>query len=284
MSPINPTSLFHFTEELKTLKLILRNGLRFSFCIETYPGTLSPAKNGDVFDAMERLCFNKVKVAIPMICFCDIPLSRIWDHLPKFGHYGIGLNKQKMCCDYNFKGILELNPLMYIYSDSPTSPLNDLCSAISEQTNDKDKESLKRILGFCKPYDNRHIYPSHDEKYRCFYDEREWRLLYPDKQDSIIGWLYSYKNSDIEKAKDKHNEELHQSDFAYMHLWGKTKSQFPYDFINHIIVNQENEIPEIAEFILDETNPIFGLSKVTRGDRATICSKVTSLERIKNDY
>ena len=284
MTPINPTSLFHFTSDLEVLKQILRNGLRFSFCIETFPGALAPQKSDDICDVLHQICNKKVQVAIPMICFCDIPLSRIGCHIKKYGQYGIGLNKQKIRRGYNFKGSFELNPLMYICSESLTSPLNELCSIIGRMENNKDKTTLLRLLGFCKFYDNHHMSEIHGDTYKCFYDEREWRMVYPDNADSGTAWMYSYEISDFTNAVRTRNEEFHKSHVAFMPLWGECKSKFPTDFITHIIVDRENEIPVIIKFIQDECNSIFGISDMPKEDRAMLCSKVTSLERIDNDY
>ena len=37
---INASSLFHYTKELSTLKLILQNGVRYSYAFEKYPKSL----------------------------------------------------------------------------------------------------------------------------------------------------------------------------------------------------------------------------------------------------
>ena len=37
MNNINASSLFHFTKKFDTLKLIIKNGLRYSYAYEKYP-------------------------------------------------------------------------------------------------------------------------------------------------------------------------------------------------------------------------------------------------------
>eukprot|EP01034_Spumella_vulgaris_P011525 gene11525-14663_t len=45
--------------------------------------------------------------AFPMVCFCDIPLSRIDEHVGFYGSYGLGLSREW--------GIRAgLNPVQYI--------------------------------------------------------------------------------------------------------------------------------------------------------------------------
>jgi len=54
----------------------------------------------------------KTNVAIPMICFCDIPLLRIEDHCKKYGKFAIGLNKELISDLYNNL----INPIWYLNS------------------------------------------------------------------------------------------------------------------------------------------------------------------------
>ena len=77
MSPKSHT-LFHFTDKIETLKLILMNGFWPRFCLED----VSWLKYPD-FDF----------IAYPMVCFCDIPLSRVNEHVSFYGEYGLGLTK-----------------------------------------------------------------------------------------------------------------------------------------------------------------------------------------------
>lgn len=89
MSYSNSSSLFHFTRNLKTLKSIIKNGLRFSYAIEKIPsGSFDDyPTNGD----KPEFIYNEV--AIPMVSFCDIPLMRTSQHSKKYGKYVIGLDK-----------------------------------------------------------------------------------------------------------------------------------------------------------------------------------------------
>src|ERR1017187_10890632 len=51
--------------------------------------------------------------ALPMTCFCDIPLSQIADHISFYGDYGIGMSKKWGLT----KG---LNPILYVNKGSST--------------------------------------------------------------------------------------------------------------------------------------------------------------------
>ena len=77
---ISANTLFHFTKKLDTLRNILMSKFYPRLCLES--------------------CFldstNK-KWAIPMVCFCDIPLSNIDQHTQKYGNYAIGIKKSWAC-------------------------------------------------------------------------------------------------------------------------------------------------------------------------------------------
>ena len=76
MPSISSNSLFHFTSKDSLLK-ILESSFRPSYSRET-------------------LYFNdsEIRVLVPMICFCDIPLSQINNHIATYGEYGIGMSKE----------------------------------------------------------------------------------------------------------------------------------------------------------------------------------------------
>src|SRR5438552_2629153 len=73
-------TLFHFTG-VRALKGILRNGF--------YP----KYRKENLSVATPRI--SKYKNAyVPMVCFCDLPLSRIRQHIDFYGEYGIGMRKE----------------------------------------------------------------------------------------------------------------------------------------------------------------------------------------------
>lgn len=287
MSKITPTSLFHFTKEKEVLKSILREGLRFSYSKEEFPGCLRPVNTEVEFDGIAR-CMEKMYVAIPMICFCDIPLSRVSEHVGKYGKYGVAFDKIKMARDYNFKGFYELSPISYYYSDSLVSPLNGLCASISSLSpSDKGKYDLLRLLGFSKPYDNYHESKFRNKPYNCFYDEREWRLVLSNNMGCSYPWLFSHEFGNFDEVLEQKNTEFHSVEAAYLGVWRRDKQSIGeclYNFITHIIVEKECEIPEFAEYIMDSHNKIMGVDALHKSDRALLCSRLTSLERINNDF
>ena len=92
LNNINASSLFHFTRRFDTLQSIVKNGLRYSYAYEKYsPEVMSIIGQNS---ALEGLKENDNGVAIPMISFCDIPITRASVHMDKYGEYAIGFDKK----------------------------------------------------------------------------------------------------------------------------------------------------------------------------------------------
>ena len=73
---VNSSSLFHFTRDFETLKQILAEGLRFSYCYEPF-GEIVAKQGWDIVLKVGATTINCKGIAIPMICFCDIPAVTI---------------------------------------------------------------------------------------------------------------------------------------------------------------------------------------------------------------
>ena len=73
------TTLFHYTNTWKKILSILENGLYFSYSYD---------KLGCVF------------CALPMISFCDIPLSRNFEHTVRYGKFAVGISKDALLNKY----------------------------------------------------------------------------------------------------------------------------------------------------------------------------------------
>ena len=73
---ISANTLFHFTRDMDTLLSILRSKFYPRLCLEQ---KIVPTLD--------------LRLAIPMVCFCDIPLSQISEHTEMYGEYAIGIKK-----------------------------------------------------------------------------------------------------------------------------------------------------------------------------------------------
>src|ERR1044072_4036723 len=87
---LSSNTLFHFTNNAENLMSILSSGFKPRFCLEQF-GTM------DLFltESEKEIVTNKElnEEAIPISCFCDLPMSHISSHLEFYGAYGIGLTK-----------------------------------------------------------------------------------------------------------------------------------------------------------------------------------------------
>lgn len=109
IKPISATSLFHYTSgRLPAIKGILETSFRVSYIKETNPQIIGHFGNSGRLSMvfMPRnagVNYPGVRYQhIPMVCFCDIRLSTVTDHLYTYGFdagdttnraYDIGLTK-----------------------------------------------------------------------------------------------------------------------------------------------------------------------------------------------
>lgn len=244
---LSPSTLFHFTKK-KGLKGILTNNFRLNYCFEK-------------LDHIEK----QIKLAIPMVSFCDIKISEIVDHAKKYGYYGLGLSKEWAL----EKG---LNPVIYLNRSSNFS--KGLITTVRKIVEEKKVDLLPAenffniadILRYSKFYEgelNRKgkVHP----KYR-FADEREWRYV-PKISDDLTNWLTVKDYNDPEKkrvANDKlKNERL----------------EFSPDQIMYIIVKDDKEIEEVVKHIKKIKGNKYSDNQITR-----LNTRILSFERIKGDF
>ena len=126
-------TLFHFVSKLEYLSQIIE---RFAFvpryCVED----------------IDYLNINLKQSAYPMICFCDINLHRLHDHIHFYGGDGYGIAFEKR---WGIKQAIQ--PVQYI---NPNSPLaNDFKIAFNESiASDLDQSTQDYLLTqmlFLKP-------------------------------------------------------------------------------------------------------------------------------------
>jgi hypothetical protein len=97
--PVSADTLFHFTGSKENLISILTDEFCPHFCLEDLT-ILNRSDDNAPFE-----------IAIPMVSFCDLPLSQIGFHLSVYGDYGIGMSKTWA----RRKGI---TPVLYLHRDS----------------------------------------------------------------------------------------------------------------------------------------------------------------------
>ncbi|WP_295677898.1 abortive infection system antitoxin AbiGi family protein [uncultured Empedobacter sp.] len=247
---ISSNSVIHFTSKLENLKGILNsNGFRLKYCAED-------------------LKFNKFNLpfANPMVCFCDIPLSEVKNHIDSYGCYGIGLYK-KWAKDS------ELNPVLYIDEYSDTAKVIETAFERFLELYDKKVDVDNTILNaffnltqYCKNYEGPLKHGKiNEEKYR-FYNEREWRYI-PNKE-IVKDNDRTVFIKDYVKDKEGFNKKLEN---LYL--------EFEIEDISYIIVNDSDEIPEILSLL----NDIFE-DKCTAKQLKILGTKILTTNQIFNDF
>ena len=282
MNPNVSSSLIHFTDRLEYLKGILKDGFRFSYCREEYPKALvNNIKNQEKKDFIPtNCCLNENicnTVLIPMVSFCDIPLTRSNVHAQKYGYYGVGIDRELARDIYP-----QLMPVQYMSSERFRLALNDISVifAESENINRQINDSVKLIIGTTKVYST-----LRKERDVLCYEEREWRVIHSDNGITEWGWGLE------DRWKEAYNDRLHSNpDLSYLFFivvedseGARIVEENINKLITHILVQNETEIPEIAEFIMDENNSIFGYA-LPKKCRLQLISKLNSFERLSKDY
>ncbi len=240
MSRISSNTLFHFTKSKESLISILKHNFYPQLCYENFFGTIFGSPQGVVG-------FEK---AVPMVCFCDLPLSQVERHTKTYGEYAIGLSKE-----WAIKN--KVNPVVYTYPGSDLSKkLNDLLLNFpeKEENNGNDnplkidkndfKNQLISVLQYVKPYEGM-LWKDckyHDIKVR-YYDEREWRYIPRHCEELPKPIMLRIKGEEEAKAFSEINNMLKNLDGL--------KLKFEPKDIRYIIVKSEREILSILDEIIN---------------------------------
>jgi hypothetical protein len=252
---ISSNSLFHFTSKFETLKKILENDFYIQFCGETFLNVVT----GFSEDYLEK--------GVPMVCFCDLPLSQVNNHTAIYGGYAIGLSKA-----WGIKN--KVNPIIYTYYNSDlTAKLFEFYKTLrSEQNKPKGLHyHLDGIMQYVKPYSGvfkkgRKIYKNYK-----FYDEREWRYI-PKLYDEIQPvWIKRKENTELNVAVI--NRDILEGKIE------KTKLSFEAADIKYIIVKKESE----RKKIISSLNKI-KTKRYSVAEMQLLMTRIMSLEQIIADY
>lgn len=271
---LSSNSVFHFTSRIDTLKSIFKDGnLRVSYSQETYN--------------LHKVYVSKA--GIPMVSFCDIPLSHIKDHASKYGKYAIGLSK-------SWGRKVGLNPVLYVERDSNLAKniegaifkniVEDkhcnflaqytykeedgkiIIKEIKDEKRNSGVESSLALLSFMKNTKGSLIRKGKEkeENYK-FYDEREWRYVPSYKQlkespYSIPPLIYN----------DEYNESPSNNVLADVNI------KFTAKDIDYIILKKKNQIPSFIDF-LDKQKHLY----LSEEDSHVLISKIYTYESIESD-
>ncbi len=263
---ISANTLFHFTRSFDNIVKIISDGFYPKCCLENFDFNY-PSGAGNS---------QSPRLAIPMVCFCDIPLSQVGFHKTKYGSYAIGLSKEWG----EKKGI---NPVLYELPNSNTigiikECLNKAFSNTSHRENgeinanvDTIKNELLFLLFYLKPYEGNIWDGSGFNGDRIkFYDEREWRYI-PDYNKILEKSLkpYMFIDTFLDKDKAESFNKSFESEF---------KLELSPGDIKYIIVDREKDV---LSMITNINNMNLNCSS---DEKNLLLTKIISFERIEQDF
>jgi hypothetical protein len=256
---ISSNTLFHFTDGFENIVDILTNEFCPRFCLEDLNVL------GHTLVAPQPLEF-----AIPMVCFCDLPLSSTARHLTTYGNYGIGLTKP-------WGMNAGITPLLYTY---PHSRLAHTFAQIVDRLNAAEKlkpgsehqSVLTQLLDaaydlscLVKPYEGDFWRRGTLLPNVRFYDEREWRYVPILPQQLRYGLRKeAFLDPTLVDAANR--------------VAGSEPLRFKPSDIRYIIVATEAEILPMMERIERIK------SRHSYEDVRTLMSRIVSAEQIRTDF
>lgn len=233
---ISANSLFHFTGTLEILQNILEEGSFWPiFCVEYDKG---PMENGKY-------------IAVPIVCFCDLPLTQIQEHTRDYGFYGIGLNKKWG----NKKGV---SPITYYYSKNSIS-----WTLFKNNGNKLTLKEKMRWFSQLKRYYGK-TWSLSKGKYinKILYNEREWRYVPKSIEEANSRILVE----EVESFSGKEKSEATK----------KYSIAFGVDDVKYIIVKSDVDKNNLIQFIRK--------SAVLSINADALCSKILTLKQIREDF
>lgn len=252
-------TLFKFMSELKYLENIVQNkAIPPRYCDEDIS-----------YLEWEEASF----ISFPMVCFCDIRLSRVLSHVDTYGKFAIGLNKEW--------GLQQgIQPLLYI------NPTSEFCSkfkqyfhnAIEDSTSSQYQNFLVYNLLYQKPYNG--FMPVKDKndvdktikKNKNFQDEQEWRYINTAINNEVNNDFMITSSNILEhrhrKCIDIYNKIIAKNPKYWL--------KFQYDDVKYLLVASEKDKNLLIQFINDKLD-------CDNNEKLKLASKIFTINNIQED-
>lgn len=237
-------TLFHFIEELGYLISILkREAVVPRYCVES----------------VDYLKIAYKSIAYPMLCFCDINLHKIENHISLYGGYGIAFSKE-WGIRKGIQPIQYVNERSYLCKDFSKA----FKMALNSSYTDEAQNYLLSQMYFLKPIEG-NMKRKGVDKHKNFTDECEWRYV-PEVEKLDLPVVL--KDSEIVQ-KDTFNVAL---------LYAKeTWLKFTVDDIKYLIIKNGDDLDRLLEIILkkSELNPV---------DQLKLSTKIIVWDEVREDF
>lgn len=171
------------------------------------------------------------QVYYPMICFCDITIHRLAEHINVYGQYGIAFSKAW--------GVAHgIQPLQYINEKSILCSdfSKAFTSAIENEADSPEANFLLTQMYYMKPIEGNMPRDGKDI-FKNFTDECEWRFI-PDVAAIELPQVVSEDNA---ASIGKLNDTVAEHDCCWL--------KFDYSDIKHIIIPNESELSAVCDVI-----------------------------------
>ena len=278
MDSLRTSSLFHYTN-FNGLKRILAEGLVPNYCSED-------------LTVGER----EFVIGLPMVCFCDIPLTRTDEFTKRYGRHAIALSKEWAARN-------NINPILYavdediivslrFYLNYEQTQLQQVVQAggnpHSLNINLNNPESVNNIVPFINHNNayaaNRKLcgylkrYESEWQgKPLVNYVENEWRFVVGESEQTPWFWNradYMAWRGNVENPKPIPGENLMSH-----------RLSFEAADVTHIIIEKEDQVARMIDFIDNSKfTRVGGGTDVTATDKKVLISRIISLERVAKDF
>jgi len=242
--PLSSNTIIHLTREKASLQGILEDNFRLHYCKETV-----------------QLDSDSYEMRVPMVSFCDIPLSEIKDHIEKYGCYGIGLTKAWAVRN-------GLNPVLYVEPSSMlarsyNSAFATLVVNVEDDNFTQVQQSFTDVLRYIKNYQGPLSRKGKlIDEYR-FSDEREWRYVpAPSEQCEMLMTDEQYLREHTAAQLSLEPLRLH----------------FEPNDIKYIIIQSDSEISEFVHLLRHAKGNKYAYDDVER-----LMTRILTTEQIKGD-
>lgn len=241
---LSSNSIIHLTREKHSLLGILEDNFHLHYCKEAV-----------------KLEADEFVIRVPMVSFCDIPLSEIKNHIEKYGNYGIGLTKA--WAERN-----GLNPVLYIepkslLAKSYNKALNDLVLESNSDSFTDGQRAFTDVLRYIKNYQGPLARKGTlIDQYR-FSDEREWRFV-PAAKESF----------EMLSTEDAYQKDPNAIEASVSHL----RLHFEPNDIKYIIIQSDAEISEFLHALRHTKGKKYAYDDVER-----LMTRILTTEQIMSD-
>lgn len=236
-------TLFHFVKKIDYLiPIIEKFALVPRYCVED----------------IDYLDIGMKQIAYPMLCFCDINLHKMQEHMELYGGYGIAFSKKWGIS----KGI---QPIQYVNSQSPLR--NDFSMAFLDSLQSVTEDSAQNYL-LSQMYYFKAIQGTMERNgekiFKNFTDECEWRFI-PDVKKECLPQAVS--ETEIFSISTLNNT-LEMSDSCWL--------KFEAPDIKYIILKTDEEFMLVVDIIKNK-----GLDEITV---AKLLSRIVVWPNVRGDF